>query len=303
MKTILIFFCTLIYSFSFSQNVGINTPTPNEPLDVNGNINLTGQLKANGIAGNSGQVLQKNATNNLVWADLSEFKNFKTFECNNIAAIAGANNCTSTWSVPAGVTTIFVECWGGGGGGATLSGGAGGAYISARLSVNPASPVAANLIIGAAGDFGSTNQIGVAGGLTRFDLSGVALLTANGGNGGVPGDPSITNPATSPPSGGNYTISGIANNYLGYFGNYGIVTKLTFQQTTATEFARIINYGKGADAIGFPESGAAGGYRIVSPSFTQSIYANSSASVYGAGGGADFSGGYYGRGGRIIIRW
>ena len=46
-------------AFVNAQNVGINNPNPNEKLDVNGNINVTGTIKANGSAGSPNQVLKR----------------------------------------------------------------------------------------------------------------------------------------------------------------------------------------------------------------------------------------------------
>ena len=89
---------------------------------------------------------------------------------------------TTTWTVPAGVTIITVEAWGGGGagGGSTNAGfltgrggggGGGGAYASSTLTVTP----------------GNTLTIVVAG-------------TASGVSGGTgsPGDPSFAGPDTTP---------------------------------------------------------------------------------------------------------
>ena len=41
----------------YSQRVGINTTSPLEPLDVNGNANFRGLIKINGNAGTNGQVI------------------------------------------------------------------------------------------------------------------------------------------------------------------------------------------------------------------------------------------------------
>jgi len=71
----------LMSYISFSQNVGIGTTSPAEKLDVNGNVNLNGQLKVNGNQGTAGQVLRKDGSNNPVWGDISEFKNLAVFDC------------------------------------------------------------------------------------------------------------------------------------------------------------------------------------------------------------------------------
>lgn len=68
MKSILV----ILMSFPFflcAQNVGINNPNPNEKLDVNGNINVTGTIKANGAAGSPNQVLMKDNGGNMVWSN------------------------------------------------------------------------------------------------------------------------------------------------------------------------------------------------------------------------------------------
>lgn len=54
-----------------AQNVGINNPSPQYPLDVNGDVNIaTGSLRINGGLGTSGQVLTSTGTG-LQWATLA----------------------------------------------------------------------------------------------------------------------------------------------------------------------------------------------------------------------------------------
>lgn len=68
MKPILIALMSLPF-FLHAQNVGINNPNPNEKLDVNGNINVTGTIKANGSAGAPNQILMKDNSGNMVWGN------------------------------------------------------------------------------------------------------------------------------------------------------------------------------------------------------------------------------------------
>ena len=130
------FFLLLSFScfFALAQNVGIGTLTPSEKLDINGNVNLNGQLKLNSYAGAANQVLMKDGVNNLVWGDIDLYKNLVVFDCSNLATSPGISNCTPSWFVPAGVTSVFVECWGGGGGGSNMTGGGGGGYIAAKCA-------------------------------------------------------------------------------------------------------------------------------------------------------------------------
>ena len=172
---------TFFIAGASTQNVGIGTASPTEKLDVNGNINIAGQVKINGDSGTRNQVLMKDAANNLVWSNLSEFKNLQVFDCAGIAFTTGGGNCTTSWIVPVGVTTIFTEGWGGGGGGSTLTGGGGGAYISGRLTVTLGSTI--NLTIGAGGNYGSVGVYGINGGTSIVSSSGTTLQ-ASGGQGG-----------------------------------------------------------------------------------------------------------------------
>ena len=58
-----------IATFRGNGNVGINNLTPAERLDVNGNINVTGTIKANGAPGLPNQLLGTNETGSLAWVD------------------------------------------------------------------------------------------------------------------------------------------------------------------------------------------------------------------------------------------
>ena len=102
-------------------------------------------------------------------------------------------NPASPFTVPAGVTSITVECWGrgGSGGGATGSGflnvtntggggGGGGAYKTATLSVTSGQTY--TITYGVVGSTGTGN--GGAGGATTVTGTG-GTVTANGGAGGI----------------------------------------------------------------------------------------------------------------------
>ena len=110
---------------------------------------------------------------------------------------------TTSWTPPAGVTTVEVLAVGGGGGGtyfnSTNSAGGGGGGISRNVSysVTPGTPIAVS--IGAGGSSGTIdNKNGISGGSTTFGV----LQAATGGTGGV---------YTTTPAGGtgNYASGGI----------------------------------------------------------------------------------------------
>lgn len=59
MKRTVFFFATLLVisiQQIAAQNVGIGTTTPTQKLDVNGNVNVSGTLLANGTAGTAGRI-------------------------------------------------------------------------------------------------------------------------------------------------------------------------------------------------------------------------------------------------------
>lgn len=96
---------------------------------------------------------------------------------------------TTTWTVPAGVTSIVVECIGGGGSGASTTslvlgggGGAGGAYARRTFVVTPGEEFTARV---GAGSYSVAGEAGIAGGYTEFYNNGATKrVLAKGGTGG-----------------------------------------------------------------------------------------------------------------------
>jgi hypothetical protein len=89
---------------------------------------------------------------------------------------------SGSWTVPAGITTVTVYCWGGGGGGGGYYGGGGGGGGCAikALSVTPGNSVSYS--VGAGGTSGSGS--GGAGGTTWFKANDSSGCAATGGGGG-----------------------------------------------------------------------------------------------------------------------
>ncbi len=110
-------------------------------------------------------------------------------------------NETGTFTVPAGITRLYVEAWGGGGGGTNStvgaanyrysgSGGGGGGFSKGYITVVPGSSI--NVTVGAGGGIalaGSNSSVGgvVAGGgqPARFERIGSAAVNTFGGAGGT----------------------------------------------------------------------------------------------------------------------
>lgn len=96
---------------------------------------------------------------------------------------------TTTWTAPAGVTSVTAECWGGGGGGGGYnliptggaSGGAGGSYSLQVVSVTPG--VIYTVTVGIGGSGGAAGGAGSAGGDSWFSSS--AAVLAKGGAGAL----------------------------------------------------------------------------------------------------------------------
>ncbi|MBK7965338.1 MAG: proprotein convertase P-domain-containing protein [Bacteroidetes bacterium] len=107
-------------------------------------------------------------------------------------------NSSSSWTPPAGVTSVTIECWGAGGSGGGNSntsdgsgGGGGGAYSKGTVTVVPGTPYTVTVGTGGNGNSGSN---GSPGGDSWFSTNtsvmakgGGAGLETSGGNGGVGG--------------------------------------------------------------------------------------------------------------------
>jgi hypothetical protein len=55
----------------YTGKLGIGTSSPAYPLDVNGNMNISGGLRANGSSGTSGQVLTSSGGGAMSWSTVS----------------------------------------------------------------------------------------------------------------------------------------------------------------------------------------------------------------------------------------
>lgn len=266
-RTLLLFTLVIISSTCFAQNVGIGTTTPAEKLDVSGNINVTGTIKTNGIDGSAGQILMKNESGSLTWGDFTEFKNRITFQ-------SGA----ATWTVPAGVTKILVECWGGGAGGNFYSGGGGGAYMAGKFVVTPGELVGYTVGTGSNGN--ADNSVNA--GYSQI-VCGSVVLTAFGGSGATAtsGPPVIVGGAV----GGGYSFTGTLSNYIGRDGKPGqMSTSYTMQfPSILYEFC---TGGRGGDAGNTVNTGGGSNIGVINvTSNTVARYSNSLANGTTPGGG------------------
>lgn len=289
-KVIILPFAFILCISAVAQNVGVGTNTPAQKLDVAGNINTTGNLMVNGVAGVNGQVLGMNG-GSMQWMDKSRFKNWSIF------------TSSGSFTVPAGITEVLIEMWGAGGGGHFPGGGGGsGGYWSGLIPVSGISSI--SLTVGTGGSFGTGSTAGANGGNTGFVCTGFNVFTGGGsgadstksasfetyssGGGGLP----FVNPVTIP--------SGFRNFFYAQ-GNTGIATTVRMVETAGGVFNRLYTLGVGGVA---PFSGL---LQSPAPSILEgSVQFRSSGAAsqteFGCGSGpTPGGGGFSGGPGRIII--
>ncbi|XVJ66045.1 MAG: hypothetical protein HEQ40_07750 [Lacibacter sp.] len=264
------------FIYSHAQNVGIGTPTPVERLDVNGNINVNGTIKVNGADGTAGQVLMKNNTGTMVWADLCNYKNF----------VSLTSTVSDTWIVPAGVTSILVEVWGAGGGGNTLAGGGGGGYCAAKFTVTPgttinyvAGTLGSGAVLATAGNGGNSTCTVNGFSVTGYGGGGALFLSAVNGQGGQSG-------------GGD--LQGASNNFIAKTGAPGQSQKRNFWQFNATTFYESGEAGRGGNSGNTDNTGGLGQYYLYNNTGSTLVYRNGNPSSGYRPGGGGASGVQYG---------
>ena len=284
MKKITSLLLLLIAMQVSAQKVGIGTNTPTETLDVNGKLNVQGNIKISGVAGTDGQVLMTNNTGATVWGDICDFKNIASFTQN------------TNWIIPPGVTKIVIEAWGGGGGGAAGGGGAGGGYI--RSQVTSVSPGNITITIGTGGASAATEAGSASNGTPTIISGAFGVYTALEGGGGVS------------TSGGIAITSGFGGaSYILYPAQSGFNNTISFAERTAGQFVEIKKYGAGGGSFPFYNAGGNGGTIVKDLNtllFINVIAPSNFIKTPGAGGGGGLSNtvwGAAGSNGMVIIHY
>jgi hypothetical protein len=252
-----------------AQNVGVGTTTPVERLDVNGNINVTGTIKANGIDGTANQVLMKNGSGALSWGDLCNYKNYALFKATG----------SQTWIVPAGVTQILVEAWGPGGGGSPYCGGGGGGYVRAVYTVVPTQTITMDIPAGGAG--GATPANGT---VTSVFVGPNGAFAFGGFRGGV------TATSIAAATGGGADVAGNFLNYTYVVGEPGQIATMKFISSGTTNY-ETTEGGYGGNGANTSFTRGTPGYRLNQlPAGTGIRHAfPESGKQPGGGGGAGYS--------------
>ena len=211
-------------------------------------------------------------------------------------------NTSGTFTVPAEVTSVTIECWGGGGagggagGGSTHSGGGGGggAYNKGLVTVIAGNSYPVTVGTGGSGVSGAN---GNAGGNSSFN----GLIIANGGGGG-----SFSSASTNS-NGGAGGLGGVGGLYIGGNGGNG-VSATPYSGGGGGGAGNAANGNNSAGSIagmGGSSNGGSGGVGVNS-----SINGNPGLTLGGGGsGGTRLSGsgftaaGGNGAAGRVLITW
>jgi hypothetical protein len=252
--------------FVTAQNVGIGTINPTENLDVNGNINVTGTIKVNGIDGTPHQVLKKNHEGVLLWSDMSEYRNRLVY------------NSSNNFIVPSGVTKVMVEAWGARGGG-NVYGGGGGGFIRAIFAVNAGNTV--TITVGTGGS-GAIDDNAFNGLTTTVSVNNNGqFVNAFGGQG-------ADIPTGGPGRGGTANAGSTVTNIYSIQGEDGQYSTADFFQGATSTFIERSMGGNGGDAGNAVNNGGQGAYGMY---FAPSTYIRRSVARNGKEGGGGGGGG------------
>ncbi len=265
-------------------NVGVRTATPQYPLDVKGNINVTGELRTNGVAGAEGQVLRSNGNGTMSWVGSERFKNFRVYRNNG-----ASSSTTHVFTFPLGVTEVAVEIWGAGAESGTTTSGASGAYIYAIIPVGTNSSMTLN--VGAGGGCAACpSSQGISSSVV---ITGILTLSSGGGNNiGFPN-----------PSQGIFSASGSYLPSISYFGVEGesAIRSTNSYENSPIGYLVVSRLEKGGDAPFRPGTGGRpGSYRTNWDGTNISAFSGFSGSEPGGGGGAPIA---VGGNGQIIVYW
>jgi hypothetical protein len=270
-------------------NTGLGIGNPADRLHVNGDLNLNGMLKANGISGDEGQMLVATGSGGLDWVDQCDFKNFKDFF--NPAT-------THNWTVPAGVDHVIFELWGAGGGGGASGGGASGSYVKLLLDVTPGNMY--TITVGEGGN-GQTTIASATNGSASFVIGpGIISLSASGGGAGT----------NFPGLGGSTpSVSTGMNKAIRQRGANGHANSIAYTEYASGSFASVIHFGEGGKAFNGPEGGT-GAVEVKNTVSGAIIYTKNGRPGMTPGGGGGGNPGtttsavsHAGANGYVIVRW
>ena len=290
---------------AYQGGLSIGTPVHTEALDLAGNANISGEIKPNGITGKVGQILQSNGNGTMSWAAINKYPNSISYK--GLYSNVSDTYQTFSFTVPTGITQMWVECWSGGDSGGFLPntitnttnarGGNAGSYLSGIINVVPSEVL--TLLVGNGGISSAS------GGITYIYRSGSTPEIL----GITPFETyyAIVNPTTN------------TNGVLSFInGSAGKSSTMAYQQAGTTSFIKTYSGGDGGSTFPYQlgGSGVTVAYDLATNnavSFLQNFnigITNGSKGGNGAtpggGGGVGFpTVGFVGAGGvgMIILHW
>ena len=158
-----------------NTGIGVGVSSPAATLEVDGTVRFD-SIASLAVGAGTSYMLGIKANGDLVKQPVPLGGGIKEFR--------GAG--TTNWTIPSGVTRLYVKMWGGGGGGKTIVSGGSAAYIECALDTTIGSyPSGLTVVVGAGGAVNGN------GGDTTISITGgSAFLTARGGSstgaGGIP---------------------------------------------------------------------------------------------------------------------
>ncbi len=227
------------------------------------------------------------------WASIAgSFKKFRNF-----LGVAAQPITNYSWTVPAGVTKIMIECWGGGAAALIEEGGAGGSYYMVVVPVASGTTLQIAVGDGGRGDASFNARDGNNTTVSWVQSSSNYFVIASGGTtGDFPGNDQLP--------GGGYRFF--------VLGGRGQAGDLFFNRKSQVTNTVQVYGGTGGGSFGFPFNGGAGhNYSFIEIINTLDVYSSAAPGAVpggGAGGGmGNFSAqtGQYSHGGAgmVIIRW
>jgi hypothetical protein len=278
-----------------AQKVGVNKSNPIATLDVAGSINTDSILTVKGQVGQEGQVLMAMGGNKMAWhtpdfPGADQFKYWRYYLSNG------------TFTIPEGVSRIFVEAWGGGGGGGLYLGGGSGGYAAGYFNVSAGQIITINIGQGGEGSSGIITNAADGENTTVTVLSN--SISAQGGKGVVHSISGYLGGA----QGGEYSFAGPATRMQ--FGANGMPGKARTMHIVANEATgekQDITFGAGGNTPMWPAP--TGGRPLQVLWLLQELIKIDGSPGYRPGGGggskdppgSNISGGYAGGPGMVRI--
>jgi hypothetical protein len=283
-----------------SETMRVYNSGTGNAITVDGNLNVTGDLKTNGVTGTVGQVLRSNGNGTMSWSSTaSSLTNTypKSLSYNGLFDNISGSQSTYSFTVPSGITKIWVEAWGGGSAGALLpttmtnttasKGGDAGSFLSVILNVVPSEVLTINV------GNGSSVSSGGASTILRNSTSS-SILEVGGGT-----------------SFSFYLPTDVATNTNGLLcfvkGEIGHVSTESYSQTSSTNFVRTVSGGSGGSA--YPDQKGGSGTTVTYNLSNNTMFSNfgvaGNGTIPGGGGGVGYTGTGGGSGGpgMIILHW